>query len=110
VPFKGDYSCFHKRRCRPRTISYEQRAIQQLMAKGTIVPYACQLEVPHYRPLPPAETTPVTAAGSIVCAVTLTAAHPFRNSPIETHESPSSEAHGSAVKAVRGKAALVPRY
>jgi len=35
---------------------------------------------------------------------------PIQNSPIETHESPSSEAHGSAVKAVRGKAALVPRY
>jgi len=32
------------------------------------------------------------------------------NSPIETHESPSSEAHGSAVKAFRRKEALVLRY
>jgi len=55
------------------------------MAKGKIVPYACQLAALHYRPLPAAGTRPVTAGGSSVCAVTLTAAHPLRNSPKDTH-------------------------
>jgi len=45
--------------------------MQQLTAKAMIVPCASQLAAPHYQPLPAAGTTPVTAAGSIVCAMTL---------------------------------------
>jgi hypothetical protein len=48
------------------------------MPKGTIAPYASQLAAPHYQPLPAAGTTLVRAAGSIVCAVTLTKIRPSK--------------------------------